>query len=182
MEAINRDNLASGFEGTIGEYFRVMNLKSGGLIEQFHVNPFTKKRHNFANHVELDEYVREFLQEFAAAKKLSTKNLVEIADICSKDDEYKFHFALLKAFDRGYWLRLAKFNKMVQTWTRDISMCKSEAEKKKKQNWKNIYEAKMVTVRCLCDEKDCKFFFFVKFFLPNLCLTHTVSHFLTTTQ
>lgn len=115
-------DLACGFNGTIGQYFN--RIKKGGVLESTHTNPFTGETVSFKNHVQLDNYIIMLLTEYAKQNNLPYKTSEEQGHVVaafSTDERYKEDYALLKAFDRGFWLRHNKSKSTLQAFQKKLS-------------------------------------------------------------
>ncbi|KAL9654598.1 hypothetical protein ABK040_006660 [Willaertia magna] len=73
------------FGGQLGEYFK--SIKDGNLSTKFFINPITQERVEFLSHRQLDLYCRELFEKNPNFYK-----------------DYPNDYALLKAYDRGYWV------------------------------------------------------------------------------
>jgi len=107
--------LHDDFKGCIGTYFK--GLKNGGVVECKYTNPFNNETIIFKNHKQLDQYVIGMMIVFANQKNLAYNTLEEKISVVKQfAQEYNEDYALLKAFDRGYWLRFNKFKNMQNTY------------------------------------------------------------------
>ena len=76
------------FKGQLGDYMR--KLKRGPVKAKLYMDPLTNETHDLSSHVVLDLYCRDLFERF---------NGVDVFM-----DKYPHDYALLKSWDRGYWL------------------------------------------------------------------------------
>jgi hypothetical protein len=86
-DCMNALQMSGEFEGQLGHY--VKGLRNGNTNRTF-IDPTTKKKNTFDTHRELDIYCSNLFAKYG--------------DRISFETNYPQDYALLKSFDRGFWL------------------------------------------------------------------------------
>jgi len=110
LKALKREELACNFEGSIDQYFS--RIDQSGLKSQIFMHPFKKQEIKFTTHRQLDNFMRNFINEDFKQHIIETKPELEYAPYPELLEAFKEErpqdYALLKAFDRSWWLKVIK--------------------------------------------------------------------------